>query len=37
VVVRARVVRFWQRRAVRRAIEGLPELAGYRASVDLTE
>lgn len=37
VVIRARVTRFWQRRAARRAIESLPELAGYRASVDLAE
>ncbi len=31
VYVRARVDRIWNRRSVRRTIEGLPALAGYRA------
>ena len=37
VVVQARAVRFWQRRAVRRTIEGLPALAGLRATVHVAE
>lgn len=35
VIVRARVQRFWQRSAVRKAIESLHELTGYRATVDV--
>ena len=37
VAIRARVDRFWRRRGVRRAIEALPSLAGYRARVEVTE
>lgn len=33
VIVRARVDRFWNRRPLRREIESLPSLAGYRATV----
>lgn len=35
VVVRARVDRFWNRRGVRRTIESLPALAGYKAWVEI--
>ena len=37
VVVQARTTRFWQRRAVRRTIEGLPSLAGLRTTVHVDE
>ena len=37
VVIQARSTRFWQRRAVRRTIEGLPSLAGLRATVHVDE
>ncbi len=35
VVIRARVDRFWNRRAVRKTIEGLPALSGYKARVEI--
>ena len=35
ITIRARAVRFWQRRAVRRTLETLPGLAGYRARVEM--
>jgi hypothetical protein len=37
VAVRARATRFWQRRAVRRALESLPGLAGYRHTIELLD
>jgi len=37
VVIQAKSTRFWQRRAVRRSIEGLPDLVGYRATVHVDE
>jgi hypothetical protein len=37
VAIRARGVRFWQRRAVRNALESLPALSGYRATIDLMD
>lgn len=37
VVVRARVDRIWNRRAVRRTIEGLPMLSGYKARVEIND
>jgi hypothetical protein len=37
VSIRARATRFWQRRTVRRALESLPGLAGYRSSVEILE
>lgn len=37
VAIRARVDRFWRRRAARRSIEALPSLAGYRARVEVTD
>ena len=35
VSVRARASRFWNRKAVRRTIENLPALAGYKARVEV--
>ncbi|MDB5353427.1 MAG: hypothetical protein JWN86_4674 [Planctomycetota bacterium] len=37
IVVRARVDRFWNRRPVRRTIEALPALAGYKAKVEIED
>ncbi|MFO0909541.1 MAG: hypothetical protein U0794_14500 [Isosphaeraceae bacterium] len=37
VVVRAQSARFWQRRIVRNAIEGLPSLNGYKATILVDE
>jgi hypothetical protein len=37
VLVVARASRFWQKRAVRRALETLPALSGYRAHVELDD
>ncbi len=37
VAIRARVPRFWQRRGVRRQLESLPALIGYRADIDVTD
>ena len=37
VLIVARSTRFWQKRAVQRALESLPALAGYRARVDLSQ
>ncbi len=37
VTIRAHTTRFWQRRTVRRTLESLPGLAGYRATVDLLD
>ena len=37
VNIRARAVRFWQRRAVRRALETLPGLAGYHPTVEILD
>lgn len=35
VVIRAKVDRFWNKRGVRRTIENLPALAGYKARVEI--
>lgn len=35
VVIRARVARFWQRRNIRRSLESLPSLSGYRSTVEV--
>ncbi len=35
VAIRAEASRFWQRRSVRRALESLPGLAGYRTTIDV--
>jgi hypothetical protein len=37
VTIRARATRFWQRRTVRRTLEGLPGLSGYHPSVEILE
>jgi hypothetical protein len=37
VSVVARPTRFWQRRGVRRSLEALPALAGFRARIDLDD
>jgi hypothetical protein len=37
VTIRARATRFWQRRTVRRSLESLPGLSGYRATIDLLD
>jgi hypothetical protein len=37
VTIRARATRFWQRRAVRRSLETLPGLAGYRPTIELLD
>jgi hypothetical protein len=37
VLVVARATRFWQKRGVRRSLETLPALAGFRARVDLAD
>jgi hypothetical protein len=37
VTIRARATRFWQRRTVRRSLETLPGLAGYRPKVEIIE
>jgi hypothetical protein len=37
VYVRAQVQRFWQKRAVRRTLETLPALSGYKTVVDVVE
>jgi hypothetical protein len=37
VTIRAHGVRFWQRRSVRRTLESLPVLAGYRPSIEIVE
>jgi hypothetical protein len=37
VTIRARSTRFWQRRGVRRALESLPGLAGYKPSIELLD
>ena len=37
VLIVAEATRFWQKRAVRRALETLPVLSGYRARVDLDD
>ncbi len=37
VVIQAKTTRFWQRRAVRKSIEGLPDLVGYRATIHVDE
>lgn len=37
VTIRARAARFWQRRSVRHALEGLPGLSGYRARVEMVD
>jgi hypothetical protein len=37
VTVHARSSRFWQRRAVRNALESLPALSGYRTSILVDE
>ncbi len=35
VAIRAEASRFWQRRSVRRTLESLPGLAGYRTTIDV--
>ena len=35
VAIRAEASRFWQRRGVRRTLESLPGLAGYRTTIDV--
>jgi hypothetical protein len=35
VAIRAEASRFWQRRSVRRTLESLPGLAGYRTAIDV--
>jgi hypothetical protein len=37
VLIVAKASRFWQKRIVRRALETLPGLAGYRARVDIID
>jgi hypothetical protein len=37
VLVVARATRFWQKRGVRRSLETLPALAGFRARIDLAD
>ena len=37
VTVKAKVDRFWNRRAVRKSIENLPALAGYKAKVEIDD
>lgn len=37
VVIQAKTARFWQRRAVRKSIEGLPDLVGYRSTIYVDE
>jgi hypothetical protein len=37
VTIRARATRFWQRRGVRRSLETLPGLAGYRPTIEILE
>jgi hypothetical protein len=37
VTIRARVTRFWYRRGVRRNLEALPGLTGYKTRVDVVE
>jgi hypothetical protein len=37
VLIVARAARFWQKRTVRRTLETLPVLSGYRARVDLDD
>jgi hypothetical protein len=37
VLIAAQATRFWQKRAVRRSLETLPALAGYRARIDLDD
>jgi hypothetical protein len=35
VFIKARVIRFWQRRSVRRSLETLPSLSGLRSTIDV--
>jgi hypothetical protein len=37
VTIRARGIKFWQRRSVRRTLESLPGLAGYRPTIEVLE
>lgn len=37
IYIRAQVARFWQKRAVRRTLETLPALSGYKTVVDVVE
>jgi hypothetical protein len=37
VTIRAKPARFWQRRAVRHALESLPVLSGYRSRVEMVD
>jgi hypothetical protein len=37
VIIRARGVRFWQRRSVRRTLESLPGLAGFRPTIEIVD
>jgi hypothetical protein len=37
VLIVARATRFWQKRPVRRSLETLPVLSGYRARVELED
>jgi len=35
VAIRAEASRFWQRRSVKRTLESLPGLTGYRTTIDV--
>ena len=37
VLIVAEATRFWQKRAVRRTLETLPALEGYRARIDIDD
>ena len=37
VTIRAKATRFWQRRTVRRALESMPGLAGYRPTIEILD
>jgi hypothetical protein len=37
VTIRAKATRFWQRRTVRRTLESLPGLAGYRPTIEMLD
>jgi hypothetical protein len=37
VLIRAQAARFWQRRGVRRSLEGLSMPSGYRARVEILD
>jgi hypothetical protein len=37
VIIRARVTRFWHRRSVRRTLDALPGLAGYKTRIEVVD